>query len=144
MKMMRIGLLVILLISGFAITDQAAAAGDSGRRQELAVQMNERRPASAQVDIAIRQIAEQLPESDRDGFITFMKNNLDYKAIENISIDAMAETFTVEELEAMVEYYSKPEALSASEKLPEYQKKVSPEITRMIDKVMMKARTGGN
>lgn len=144
MKMMRIGLLVILLISGFAITDQAAAAGDSGRRQELAVQMNERRPASAQVDIAIGQIAEQLPESDRDGFITFMKNNLDYKAIENISIDAMAETFTVEELEAMVEYYSKPEALSASEKLPEYQKKVSPEITRMIDKVMMKARTGGN
>ena len=112
-------------------------------KQELAKEMNEYRPVQDQVEIAIDQIAQQFPDGDRAAFKSFMRNHLDFQAIEKISVDAMADTFTVEELKAMVEYYAKPEARSASEKLQGYQEKVSPEIIRMIDKVMMKARTGG-
>ena len=54
----------------------------------------------------------------------------------------MAEIYTLPELEAMVEYYSKPEAKSAAEKQEAYQDKVGPEITKMLDKALMEMRTG--
>jgi hypothetical protein len=68
---------------------------------------------------------------------------LNYEALEKISIDAMAETYTVAELEAMNEYYSKPEAKSAQPKYSNYANKVFPEITRMLDEAVMRVRTGG-
>ena len=73
-----------------------------------------------------------------------MRGVLNYQAIEKISIDAMAETYTLPELQAMVDYYSKPEAISAAAKDQAYGQKVYPEIMRMLDAAMMKVRTGGD
>jgi hypothetical protein len=129
----------VMLISGPAL---AQDAGSLEKRLELATKMHEFRPAREQVDNAINAVSERLPEADRENFKAAMQGALNYKAIEKISIDAMAETFTEEELTAMVEYYSKPEARSVTDKYPEYQQKVGPEIIQMIDKAMMRVRTG--
>lgn len=120
-----------------------AFAQDDDKRLELAKKMHELRPTKNQVMQAIEVVSQRVEESKRPAFEGAMMNAMDFKAIEKISIDAMTETFTVPELEAMVEYYSKPEAQSASDKLPDYQRKVGPEIIRMIDKAMMKVKTGG-
>jgi hypothetical protein len=112
------------------------------RRVALAKEMHEFRSTREQIDGAVHQVALRFPQGDRQGFITSMMAALNYAAIERISVDAMAETFTVKELEAMVAYYSKPEAKSITQKTPLWAEKVQPEITRMIDKAMMRVRTG--
>lgn len=112
-------------------------------RLALAKEMHEIRPAADQVDSAIDSVALQMPENARNDFKAKMRNLLNYRAIENISINAMANTYTLEELEAMVEYYSNPVAQSAIEKTGIYQQKVGPEIARMIDRALMQMRTGG-
>lgn len=113
------------------------------KRLELARKMHEINPTQQQVTAAIDQIAAAQPEAERESFKTAMRSALNWKAIEKISIDAMAEIFTEEELTSMVEYYSKPEAKSARLKEKEWAGKVYPEITRMLDQAMMRVRTGG-
>ncbi|MFN3700296.1 MAG: hypothetical protein ACK4VI_02090 [Alphaproteobacteria bacterium] len=112
------------------------------RRLELATEMHKIRPSAAQVDAAVESVAAQMPRMQADSFKASMRNILNYRAIERISTHAMAETFTVEELEAMLEYYSKPEAQSAQDKFELYQNKISPEIVRMIDQGIMRMRAG--
>lgn len=112
------------------------------KRLELAEKMHEIRPTRDQVDSAIRRASESVPPKDKEAFIAAMSTILNYKAIERISIDAMAEVYTVAELEAMIEYYSKPEAKSATAKIRDWAAIVQPEINRIIDKAMMRVRTG--
>ena len=112
------------------------------QRIVLATKMHELRPVRAQIDHAIAQYAQTRPEAERASFTTAMRNVFNVKALEKISIDAYAETFTLEELEAMVEYYSKPEARSASDKIGAYSAIVYPEIMRMLDRAAIRVKTG--
>jgi len=109
---------------------------------EKAKAMHNLRPTRVQVDGAVRQVALSLPETDRQNFTNAMRTMLNYNAIERISMDSMVDTYTLVELSAMVEYYSKPEAKSASQKIGLWAQAVQPEIGRMIDKAMMRVRTG--
>lgn len=152
-------ILFILLISGFILgssghiyaQDTAPEAEqqvestqytDFEQRLELSRALHKIKPVKDQVDDAVNGVAERLPVSQRETFKASMRNILNYNSIENISINAMAETFTLKELEVMLEYNSKPEAMSANDKFPEYQNIVGPEILRMIDKAIMRSRTG--
>ncbi|MGQ0528160.1 MAG: hypothetical protein ACT4OY_09080 [Alphaproteobacteria bacterium] len=130
---------LIAMTQAFAQGQQA----DFEARLALAKKMHELQPAKEQVWSAIDQVSLQQPESEREIFVTKMREILNYKAIEKVSIDAMVETYTAPELEAMVEYYAKPEAISASKKIGVYSQKVYPEILKMLDQAMMKLRTGG-
>ena len=112
------------------------------RKVKLVEEMHRINPVKGQVDSAVMRVAKSLPEAQRKVFLSAMNSTLNYRAIERISVDAMTETYTLKELEAMVEYYSKPEARSASEKITQWAGKVQPEIVRMIDKAMIHARTG--
>ena len=108
----------------------------------LAREMHKIRPTRVQIDSAIQRASFTLPARDRQAFVDAMKGMLNYNAIERISIDAMIETYTLKELDAMVKYYSKPEAKSASDKVISWARIVQPEIVNMIDKAMMRIRTG--
>ncbi len=108
----------------------------------LAKAMHKIRPTRDQVDAAVTRASMALPEYERRSFIDAMSMVLNYNAIERISIDAMIETYTLEELDSMVEYFSKPEAVSASKKIGSWSKIVQPEIARMIDKAIMRVRIG--
>ena len=108
----------------------------------LAENMHKIRPTREQVDAAVRQAAMNLPEYERKKFIATMKTMLNYNAIERISIDAMVEVYSLKELESMVEYFTKSEARTASKKIVNWAEKVQPEIIHMIDRAMMRVRTG--
>ncbi len=135
-------LFVLFSVSGLSVS-QASPQDNFERRLELSQKMHEYLPARDQVYAAIDKVAAAQPPAQRETFRSAMRRALNYKAIEKISIDAMVETYSIEELEAMVEYYSKPEARSASQKTSEYSAKVYPEIIRMLDQAMMRVRTGG-
>lgn len=114
------------------------------RKIALAKEMHKIRPTRDQVDSAVRKASQGLPPAQRQGFIDGMRSVLNYNAIERISVDAMIETYTLKELEAMVAYYGTPEAKSAGIKVGVWGARVQPEVIRMIDKAMMRIRTGGN
>lgn len=145
---MRIGILsgiLAFVALGFFLVPHGFASDDvSARQLELAKQMHSYRPAREQVDAAIERIAQAYPAAQREAFKVSMRRVLNYRAIEKSSIEAMAEVYTEAELEAMVAYYAKPEARSASEKYGAYAAKVQPGIVKMIDQAMMKIKTGGN
>lgn len=117
-------------------------AGTLQKKLDLARKMHEIRPTRDQVDSAVNMASQSLPQNERQPFITGMKRILNYNAIERISIDAMVSTYTLVELEAMVEYFSRPEARSASRKINNWAQQVQPEIVRMIDKAIARLRTG--
>ena len=108
----------------------------------LAKKMHAIRTTREQVDSAVRGVSMALPAHERKGFIDAMSIMLNYNAIERISIDAMIETYTLKELDSMVEYFNKPEAISASKKTLSWARIVQPEISRMIDKAIMRIKTG--
>lgn len=112
------------------------------RRLALAEELHKLRPVADQVDRAIERYAQTRPEAQREAFIAAMKNILNYKALERLSIDAYAQIYTEAELSAMVEYYAKPEALSASKKYERYAGMIYPEIIKMLDKAAIRLRTG--
>ncbi len=109
---------------------------------ELARKMHQIRPTREQVDSAVFKASLSMPTYQRKGFVDSMSMMLNYNAIERISIDAMIETYTLKELSSMVEYYSKPEARSASKKVMNWAMIVQPEIINMIDKALMRIKTG--
>jgi hypothetical protein len=142
LQMRILSALFLLLL----VMPQVAFAQDTAgleKRIELAKKMHELRPTRDQVDAAIEQVAASQPAAEQEPFKIAMRSALNYQAIEKISIDSMAEVYSEAELQAMIDYYSKPEAKSAAAKDPEYAKKVFPEITRMLDQAMMRVRTGG-
>ncbi len=136
--------LLVLCISalGYGSSAMAQEDPDYARKLELSQKMHEFRPVADQVNGAIDRYAETQVPSERETFKTAMRNVFNYKALEKISIDAYVETFSLPELEAMVEYYSKPEARSASEKFDQYAAIVYPEIVKMMDKAAMRVKTG--
>lgn len=119
-------------------------AGDEDQRLDLSRKMHEIQPARTQVMRAIDQVSQQLPPVDRDAFRNAMMSAIDDKKLEDMSIRAMADIFTVAELERMLSYFSSPEARSISEKMSVYNGRLQPEIMKMIDAAMMAARTGSN
>ncbi len=112
------------------------------KKVELAKTMHVIRPTRDQVEAAVNRVALRLAPQDRQNFIIAMRASLNYNAIERISIDAMVETYTLKELESMVEYYSKPEAESASRKIGSWAGQVQPQIAKMLDEAMMRIKTG--
>lgn len=112
------------------------------KKVALAKEMHKVRSTRSQVDAAVQRASMMLPEVERAPFINVMGTMLNYNAIERISVDTMVDTYTLKELESMVEYYSKPEAKSANLKMATWAKQVQPEIARMIDRAIMKIKTG--
>jgi hypothetical protein len=115
---------------------------DWPRRIELAKKMSVIQPASQQVEQAAEQLSLSLPPPDRAAFKARITGAIDDKKLEQTSIDAMARTFTVAELQRMVDYFSTPEARSIAQKMPIYQQLVQPEIVRMMDAAQMQSATG--
>lgn len=139
---------VALLAMTFFLLSPAlvyAQEDDFDQRMALATEMLKINPAQDQlanaVDIYIKNYMFAYPQREQEIFRTAMLEVLNPQALEKISIDAYAETFTREELEAMVEYYSRPEAKSARLKEAQLNAKIAPEMTRMLDQALMRVRT---
>ncbi len=120
----------------------AQAAGDMAQRLELSKKMHAIQPARIQVEKAVGLVAQRIPEANRESFKNSMMGSIDTAKLEEVSINAMAQMFTVRELQHMISYFQAPEAKSIAEKMPNYYMQLQPEIMKMVDAAMMAARTG--
>lgn len=121
---------------------QEAADPAFAERLALSKKMHEVRPINLQVEKVVEQMAARFPEDQRDKFIERMIDVFDKEALTDISVQAMAETFTAPELEKMIEFHGSPEGKTITEKMPVYQSLLEPELVKKIDKALMEVRTG--
>ncbi len=122
-----------------------AQQDDFPQRLELAEKMLELRPAREQLENAVNAYIQNYmfsaPESDQAVVRNALLQIMNPKALEKLTVDSYAEIFTLKELEAMVAYYSLPEARSASDKQAQINARIAPEIIRMLDQALVKFRT---
>lgn len=123
---------------------QDAGKADAGQQERLALaqKINQVNPVSRQIEASLLRVASEWRLSEKEKFQREMMAAMDIKAMEKSSAEALADTFTKEELVVMLDYYSKPEAAKITEKMPIYQGLVQPGISREIDRALMKLRTG--
>ena len=142
--MFKILLVLALLIPSLAFAEEALSASEQRERIKFATEFHDVRPIRAAIDQDIQKYADTLPESDRENFMKFIQVRIDYDEIEELSIQKMAEIYTVPELKAMIAYFGSPEGKSAEAKGAEYMSKVAPEINSAIDSALMDAQLGGS
>jgi hypothetical protein len=94
------------------------------------------------METVIDKVSENFDEEKRNEIKASMRKAMDYKLLEEESIKAMAEIFTVEELKAMIAFYGSEEGRSISVKTGEYEMALRPVMTKMMDKAMLDLRTG--
>lgn len=138
-------ILAAIFMALVAITPMMAVAQDDAdlaKRTELAEEMHKIRPVNAEIESTVRAVAERLPEEKREIFVMKMVNTFDHKTLHNLSVKAMADTFTEAELEKMIDYFGSPEGKSVGEKMPVYMAILRPEINKLIDQAMMDVRLG--
>lgn len=111
-------------------------------RLELARKMHEIWPVRPRVEDALDAVAEQVPAGERLKFKASMRKAIKFQALEEASIDAMADIFTVKELEAMIAFYGSKEGRSVSHKTSDYERALQPEMIKMIDKALLDAKLG--
>lgn len=131
-----------MLAAPSTLAQEAADPGNAKQRLALSRQMHEIRPIKMQVEEVITQMALRYPENRRDEFISRMMEIFDNQTLTEISVHAMADTFTVPELEKMIEFHGSPEGKAVSKKMPVYQALVEPELIKKIDQALMELRTG--
>ncbi|MCB9991480.1 MAG: DUF2059 domain-containing protein [Rhodospirillales bacterium] len=131
-------LLTVLLVPSAWAQDAALE-----KRVQLAHEMHKVKPMAVQIESAVRQLALRYPEDKQELFISKMLQVFDQKTLTDISVNAMAETFSEAELQKMLDYYGSPEGKAIEEKMPIYQTIVEPEIIKRIDQALMEIRTGG-
>lgn len=143
MRVLSLTLFVLgILAMALPAHAQAGAEGTLNRRIDLARQMHEIKPLAVEIEDSVRQLSLRYPEDVRVLFVSRMMQTFDRETMTEISVKAMAETFTVAELEKMVDFYGSPEGRSIAGKTPVYESLVQPEILKRIDKALMEIRTG--
>ena len=142
-------LYIAILCAGFMLFMPAAYAEKFStegegftKRQELAQTMHDIWPVRLQVEEALEDLALAYPSHQRAIFKSAMRKAIKYKELERSSVNAMAENFSQEELQAMVNFYGSKVGRSISAKIDDYQQLVEPSITRMLDAALMDVKVG--
>lgn len=137
---MKIFLTAFILI----LVSVPAFAQDDGKaeRVELAKKLNQVNPAAKQIEASVLRVGESWGLAEKEKFRNEMMAKIDTAKIDQASVDALAGSFTKEELQVMINYYSAPEAAKIAEKMPLYQGLIQPVISKELDRALMALRTG--
>lgn len=140
--MKHILLFTFALLLAFPVAAQEA--GDAAKRLELAGKMHDIWPIRTRMESAIDSVSESFPEEKRAQIKAAMRKSIKYDELEEESTKAMADIFTVDELNAMIAFYGSEAGRSVSAKTGDYEKAITPVLTKMLDKAMLDIRTGQN
>jgi len=111
-------------------------------RLTLSRKMHEIWPVRPKVETALEIVAEQIEPQERAAFKAAIRKAIKFKALEEASVDAMADIFSIKELEAMIEFYGSKEGRSVSHKTGDYEKALEPVLIEMIDKALLNVKFG--
>lgn len=111
-------------------------------RLKLARDMHEIWPIRPKIEAALDKISEQIEIQERLRFKAGMRKAIQFEALEEASVDAMADIFSAKELEAMIAFYGSKEGRSVSHKTSDYERAIEPVMVKMIDKALLDIKLG--
>ena len=85
------------------------------------------------IEKAATQRAAELPASEREAFIEFITDEVDFEMTRFYAISAMVDLFEADELQALASFAATPEGRSALAKLPALGAALNPIIERQIE-----------
>ena len=109
---------------------------------ELAQKMHEIWPIRTRMESALDVVAQNFPPERQSEILATLRKSIQYDELEEESIKAMAEIFTPEELQAMIDFYGSENGRSISVKTGDYEAAIRPVLSRMMDKAMMDLKLG--
>jgi hypothetical protein len=113
-----------------------SAQDSSADRQAAATRYISVVPMSKMLEDSFAELAKQLPQDKRAGFIAKMKQTVRADALERIALDSMVKTFTADELNALADFYGSKPGRSAMQKFGIYMGEVMPAIQAEIQQAI--------
>lgn len=142
MKKLLTSAAIILLTTATPVLAQDAR--DMAERMEMAKEYSEIMPVEDDIAAAIDEMAKQVPVDQRPLFRSILERSIKADRIQTTSELALAEIFTVEELEMLVEFYSTDEGKAVKRKMPEYQARLQPVIQQMVQDAVQSLQAQSN
>ena len=139
MKTLSLFLMLFLLSVPAHAQDEGAVTKE---QLTLAGKMHEIWPVRTRVETAIEAVSKNFPAEKQAEMKAAMRKNIKFDQLEEESIKAMAQTFTVGELQAMIDFYGSETGRAISAKTGDYEMALRPIMTKMMDKAMLDMRTG--
>jgi hypothetical protein len=140
--MLSIVVLVFAASNTKAHADESVAEANS--KTLLAQDFFEIRPVADLANNAVANLAAAKPVQERTLFARQMRLNMDYAQLERKMIAALLETYTADEIKAMVAFYGSDLGRSITAKQLAFEQAVSPILQQMLDQAFVKANYGDN
>lgn len=109
---------------------------------ELAKQMQEIWPIRTRIESAIESVSKSFPPEKQAEVKATIRKSIQYDQLEEESIQALASTYSAEELRAMIEFYGSETGRAISVKTADYEEALRPSLVKMMDKAMLDLKTG--
>lgn len=128
-----------VLAIGFALLANVCLADASfDKKLEASKRYLSVMPVSALWADVTEKMQANLPAGQREMFASVMAE-VDLSRLENIMLNAMARHFTLEEINALADFYASPVGKSAMEKFGSYMADVNPAIQMELQSAIVKA-----
>lgn len=124
-------ILTFVMVGCISLSSQAFADQDRQARIRAAIEHERVMPVSETLDAMIDEMKKNpqlgsLNEADYKA----LRESYDLEALRKVTIESMADNFTLEEIEALTAFYSTPEGRSVMEKMPDYMTDIMPFIQK--------------
>lgn len=125
--MKHILLAAALFVGGLAVSSSAFAQDDRAARIQAAEAYERVVPVSGLMDGIFDEMGKnpQLQGLTQDD-LKALRTVYDYEELREMTINSMADNFTVAEINALTDFYSSPEGRSVMEKMPKYMSDTMP------------------
>src|SRR5690554_380003 len=130
----------VILALGFALFANVSLAADASFEKRLEASkcyLSVMPVSSMWADVTDKMMAT-MAAGQREAFASIMEQ-IDLSRLENIMLNAMARHFTLEEINALTEFYSSPIGRSAMEKFGSYMADINPAIQAELQTALLKA-----
>ena len=124
------------------IKELPADDANYAERLELSKKMHEIWPIRPKIEKALDALSAQIEPTKRLEFKSGMRKAISFEALEEASIDAMADIYSAAELKAMIAFYGSKEGRAVSFKTGDYEAALRPVMTKMIDKALLDSKIG--
>ncbi len=115
---------------------------DYEQRLTLAREMHEIWPTRPKIESVLDNVVQRAPAQERLRIKAALRKAIKFDALDEASIDSMAEIFTIKELQAMISFYGSKEGRSVSFKTDDYEKSLQPILSKMMDKALLDIKLG--
>jgi hypothetical protein len=135
----RPGALLVLVLACLALVMQSRAAwaqDDVEDRIAAARRYMSVVPMAKLVNDSIIEISRRLPDGVRTAFIAQMTKVVRVDVLEQMTLHAMVKIFSLEELNALADFYGSKAGKSAMEKFGVYMAEIMPPLQRELERAM--------